>query len=1099
MKNLISCVFIAILIFGCNGNDAFLVLADVGNKSTIEASQFTLLPHEETHVDFENRVEESPEMSFLNFANIYNGGGVATADFNNDGLVDIFFVANQNNNELYINKGNFEFENVTEGSGLEDPYGWSTGVSVVDVNNDGWLDIYICKSGTPLTQYSMVNRLYINQKDNTFIDKAAEWKVDTPSFSTQSYFFDYDKDGDMDLYLLNHRPDFENTGRLRMTVERAVSRFSSDIFYRNDGTHFTEITHEAGVVNKAWGLSASIGDFNGDDWPDVYVCNDFYTPDMLYVNNGDGTFKNKILDMMNHISFSSMGSDYADINNDLLPDLIVLEMAPEDHIRSKKNMASMNTSSFYDMVKNEYHHQYMVNTLQLNRGNGQFSEIAQLSGVAKTDWSWAPLIADYDNDGLKDIFITNGILKDMGDQDFRTKLGELYAQKGNPDFEEVTALQPSNKLKNYAYKNSGNLKFTNATSSWGLNSKTQSNGSAYADFDNDGDLDLVINNINDKAQIYRNNDTHNFIQIRLIGNPNNTAAIGTKVTISVNGEKQYQELYTSRGFLSSVHNILNFGIGEATTIDEVLVEWPGNTITRLTELKANQIIVLNEKEAKVPKSEKIEEQQTVFKQVAPDQLGISFKHLENEHDDFKEQILLPHSQSTNGPFVDKADVNKDGLEDIFIGGAKGQSGVLYIQKADGGFEKRSDAVWEMDKDYEDLGVLFFDADNDGDQDLYVVSGGSEFEQGSMYYQDRLYINDGNGDFTKSLDRLPKISSSGQCVKASDIDGDGDLDLFVGGRVIADKYPYPPLSYILINENNKFIDKTESVCPQIRNVGLVTDAIFTDYDNDGDDDLIVVGEWMPITIFQNNNGVLEAVEDVLQDTEGLWFSIEAEDIDKDGDVDYFIGNLGLNTKFKASKEKPFHVFCDDFDNSGTYDIVLTSNYKGYLVPSRGRECSSQQMPFIKEKFPTYTEFAEAKLEDIYGEEALERALHLKATTLKSIFLENTGEGFIIKELPREFQIAPIMDFEFLDIDKDGSNEIIAIGNHYNSEVETVRYDASYGNVMAFNKGDFKVYDLSATGFLNIGNSKDVITLKHSDGNMILVTNNNDHVNLFSCCE
>ena len=1096
MKNLLAYFLISLVIVCCNSNDSYKVLINVGSKPATNLTQFSLVSNEETKINFQNMVVETPEMSFLNFGNIYNGSGVATADFNNDGLVDIFLVANQNRNELYINKGNFEFDNVTEGSGLEDAYGWSTGVSVVDINNDGWLDIYICKSGTPETNYSMENRLYINQKNNTFIDKAFEWKVNNPGFSTQSYFFDYDKDGDLDLYLLSHRPDFENTARLRMNVEKAVSPFSSDIFYRNDGTYFTEISHKAGVVNKAWGLSASIGDFNGDDWPDVYVCNDFYTPDMLYINNKNGTFTNKILDMMNHISFSSMGSDYADINNDLLPDLMVLEMAPEDHIRSKKNMASMNTNNFYTLVKNEYHHQYMVNTLQLNRGNGKFSEIAQLSGVAKTDWSWAPLIADYDNDGLKDIFITNGILKDMGDQDFRTKLGELYAQKGNPDFKEVTDLQPSNKLKNYSFKNSGDLKFTNSTNDWGLDGKTQSNGSAYADFDNDGDLDLVINNINDKAQIYRNNDTNNFVQLRLIGSPNNIQAIGAKVTITVGNQKQYQELYPSRGFLSSVHSVLNFGVGNSAIIDEILVEWPSKKYTKITEIKPNQIIALNEKEAQPIVNGEIEERKKMLNEVAPDKLGISFKHEENEFDDFKEQILLPHSQSTNGPFVDKADVNNDGLEDFFIGGAHGQSGALYLQKQDGTFERQSNDVWETDKLYEDLGVLFFDADNDSDQDLYVVSGGSEFEEGSINYQDRLYINDGNGNFTKSKDRLPKINSSGQCVKASDVDGDGDLDLFVGGRIIANKYPYAPESYLLINENNKFYNRTETVCPKIKDLGLVTDAVFTDYDNDNDEDLIVVGEWMPITIFKNNNGKLERVEDLLNDTEGLWFSIEAEDIDKDGDIDYLIGNLGLNTKFKASKEKPFQVFCDDFDNSGTYDIVLTSNYKGHLVPSRGRECSSQQMPFIKEKFPTYDEFANAKLEDVYGKEALDRALHLKAAMLKSVFLENTGVGFNIKELPRELQIAPIMDFEFLDIDQDGIKEVFAVGNHYNSEVETVRYDASYGNIMTYKEGKFKVYNVNDYGFVNVGDSKDIITLKSNNSDMLLVTNNNDGVNLFT---
>jgi len=1094
LKTFVYFLLLTGLILSCNNNKGFKVLNDEIIKETNNSKQFSLVPSSKTSIQFQNKFHETQDLNFLNFSNIYNGGGVVTADFNNDNLVDVFFVANQESNKLYLNKGQFKFEDITRNSGIEDLGGWSTGASAIDVNNDGWLDLYVCKSGSLTNSQPRENKLYINQKNNTFKESAKQWKVNDDGFSTQSYFFDFDKDGDLDMYLVNHRVDFENTSRLNMEIERTFTKQTSDKLYRNDGGFFTDITRKSGVVNNAWGLSASIGDFNNDGWPDVYVCNDFLTPDMLYINNKNGTFTNEILDRMNHISFSSMGSDFADINNDLLPDLLVLEMASEDHVRSKQNMATMNTKSFNNLVKMKYHHQYMVNTLQSNNGNGQFSEIAQMSGIAKTDWSWSPLIADFDNDGFKDVFITNGILKEMGNQDFRTKLKETYVDRDKPDFQAIIDMMPSNKIANYSFKNNGDFTFVNTSTAWGFDAKTQSNGVAYADFDNDGDLDLAINNIDGDAQIYQNNDLNNFIQLRLEGDQKNTSALGTKVSVTVNGKKQYQELYTSRGFLSSVQNIMNFGIGDATLVDEILIEWPNEQATTLLNVEANQIIKVDQKHS-VPRDIAKEVSTTSYTAIKPTKKGIKYKHQENEFDDYKNQILLPHSQSTNGPFIDNADVNNDGLNDFFVGGAIGQSGELYIQTNDGSYTKQKSLTWEDDKNYEDLGVLFFDVDSDNDQDLYVVSGGSEFEAKSAFYQDRIYLNDGNGNFSKSNNALPEINSSGQTVKASDIDNDGDLDLFVGGRIIPDKYPYAPKSYILINENGKFQDKTDSVAPSISNVGMVTDAVFTDYDNDGDDDLMLVGEWMSIRLFENVNGTLQPKQNkALEHTEGLWFSIEANDIDNDGDTDYFVGNLGLNTKFKASKEKPFHVFCDDFDNSGTYDIVLTSNYKGTLVPSRGKECSTQQMPFIKDKFPSFQEFANASLADIYGEDELDKALHYEVVMLESIFIENLGNGeFEIRKLPRATQIAPIMDFEIVDVD--GLKDIVITGNHYNPEVETVRYDASYGFVLSYENGVFEVKDPSETGFVNKGNAKQISVINSKDEKHLLVTNNDGELNMF----
>jgi len=1094
LKTFVYLLLFTGLILSCDSDKQFKVLKAEISKTTESSKQFSLIPNSKSSIDFQNVVEETQDLNFLNYSNIYNGGGVVTADFNNDNLVDVFFVANQQSNKIYLNKGQFKFEDITDDSGIEDLGGWSTGASAIDVNNDGWMDLYVCKSGALTENTLRHNKLYINQKNNSFKESAKEWKIDDDGFSTQSYFFDFDKDGDLDMYLVNHRVDFENTSRLNMEIERRFTKQTSDKLYRNDGGSFTDITHKSGIVNNAWGLSASIGDFNNDGWPDVYVCNDFLTPDMLYINNKNGTFSNEILDRMNHISFSSMGSDYADINNDLLPDLLVLEMAAEDHVRSKQNMATMNTKSFNNLVKMDYHRQYMVNTLQLNNDNGQFSEIAQMSGISKTDWSWSPLIADFDNDGFKDVFITNGILKEMGNQDFRTKLRAKYSDKNRPDFQEVVAMMPSNKIGNYSFKNKGDLTFSNSSIAWGFEAKTQSNGVAYADFDNDGDLDLAINNINGEAQIYQNNDLNNFIQFRLKGDLKNTAALGAKISITVNGKKQYQELYTSRGFLSSVQNIINFGVADATSINEVLIEWPNQKFTILNDLEVNQIITVDQKHS-LPLELDKKMNAKAFTAIDPTQKGITFKHKENQFDDFQKQILLPHSQSTNGPFIDKADVNNDGLVDFFIGGAAGQTGELYIQTNNGGYSKQESLIWTEDKAYEDLGVLFFDADNDNDQDLYIVSGGSAFGENNDLYQDRIYLNDGKGNFRKSNNALPKISSSGQCVKASDIDNDGDLDLFVGGRVIPDKYPFAPKSYILINENGKFQDKTDHIAPLISEVGMVTDAVFSDYDNDGDDDLMLVGEWMPIRLFENVNGMLQPKQNKdLEHTEGIWFSITADDIDNDGDMDYLVGNLGLNTKFKASKEHPFHVFCDDFDKSGTYDIVLTSNYNGTLVPARGKECSTQQMPFIKEKFPSFQAFAEASLTDIYGEKNLDNALHYEVKMLASIYLENLGNGeFEIRKLPNATQISPIMDFEI--IEDQGAKNIVIVGNHYNSEVETVRYDASYGFVLSYEDEQFMVKDPGLTGFVSKGNAKHMTIINSKKEKHVLITNNDSQINMF----
>ncbi|MFK5959476.1 MAG: VCBS repeat-containing protein [Lutibacter sp.] len=1081
----VYCVLI-FLASSCNTTETKLV------KHT---TLFSLIPPSQSTISFNNTIKESLQFNFINYPYIYNGGGVAVGDINNDGFIDIYFSSNQQSNALYLNKGNFKFQNITNSANVKDDNGWTTGVSMIDINNDGFLDIYVCKSGELQHPTKRKNKLFINQGDNTFIESAEKWNLADEGFSTQAYFFDYDKDGDLDMYLVNHRPDFNNNSIISLELQAKINNESSDQLYENQGNSFKNVSFSAGIMNKAWGLSASIGDFNNDSWPDIYVCNDFLEPDMLYINKQNGTFNDEILAYTNHISANSMGSDFSDINNDLYPDLVVLEMTPEDHVRSKENMPSMSTENFTHIVNSGYHYQYMANTLQLNNKNGTFSEIGQLAGISKTDWSWAPLITDFDNDGLKDVFITNGISKDLSNQDFRNSFKNKILKKEKMSLDEAINMLPSSKIKNYSFRNTGNLKFENTIETWGFSQPTYSNGCATADLDNDGALDLIINNSKDIASIYRNNSKNNYIKIKLKGSKINPLAIGSKIEVFTDSLQQSQELYLSRGFQSSISSELNFGLNQESNVKKVKVIWPSGEISNYENLKANKTYTFYLSDAK------IEQNTTQFnpllKKVGRKTLGINFKHQENSFDDFKNQILLPYSQSKNGPFISSADVNNDGNEDFFIGGAKGQSGALYLQNNEGTFNKVN-GPWELDYRQEDLGSLFFDCDNDHDLDLYVVSGGSEFPANDKYYKDRLYINNGKGNFIKSKNSLPKIVTSGQIVKASDIDNDGDLDLFIGGRIIPDKYPFAPNSYFLINENGVFKEKTNIHAPEIKNIGMISDVEFSDYDNDGDEDLIIVGEWMPITIFENENGIFSKINvESLSDTAGIWFSISSEDLDNDGDQDYIIGNLGLNSKFKASKNKSFHIFCDDFDKNGTFDIVLSGIYKGELVPMRGLECSSQQMPFIKEKYPNFKSFANAGITDILGNQKLNNALHYEAKLLSSVYLENLGDkNFKIVKLPIEAQISPIMDIKFFDINNNGSKEIFTIGNHYNTEVETIRFDASFGTVMSFKNKKFSVLSNLYTGFSSKGNAKSLAIIKGTKKNYLLVSNNNDSINIFS---
>jgi hypothetical protein len=1028
-----------------------VILSSCAETETASTTLFEKVTNSHTNIHFTNKVTENLYFNFLNYAYIYNGAGVAVGDINNDGLDDLYFSSNQETNKLYVNQGNLEFKDITLNSHTKDDMGWTTGVSMIDINNDGWLDIYVCKSGSLNNHQLRKNKLYINQKDETFKERASEYGLDHFGFSIQAYFFDYDNDNDLDLYLVNHRQDFQNNTSIDQRIQDTKEAYNSDQLYRNDGNRFVNVTKAAGIENKAWGLSASIGDFNNDNLQDIYVANDFLESDFLYINQGNGTFKNQILNYFKHISANSMGSDFGDINNDLKPDLIVLDMLAEDHIRSKENMATMSTENFNAIVNVGYHHQYMSNMLQLNNGNHSFSEIGQLAGIAKTDWSWAPLIADFDNDGFNDLFVTNGIENDLSNQDFRNQMKANIQNRKKVALDEAINMMPSTKLSNYAFRNNKNLTFTNTTQKWGLDAKVNSCGAVYADLDNDGDLDLIVNNQSEEASIYKNNSSNNFITFSFKGPENNSYGIGATVNVYSEGLQQSKTLFVSRGYQSSVTNKLHFGLEKRTKIDSVKVIWPNRKQQLLTNVEANNSLSLNYENAKTAKQQKTKSN-PLFETIDPITIGIDYQQVENEFNDFKLQLLLPQKQSEVSTPLAVADVNNDGLDDFFVGNSLNQKASLYLQKENGKFVSSNERLLESDKIYEDTNAVFIDIDNDNDMDLYVASGGYEVELNSPLLQDRLYVNDGKGTFKKS-NKLPSMLSNTKGITSADYDNDGDIDIFIGSRVKHGMYPLSDASYLLENQNGKFVDVTSERIREISELKMVNEAIFTDYDNDGDADLIVVGEWMPIIVFENDNShFIKRELPALKDLNGWYQTIKEVDLDKDGFKDYIIGNWGENNKFHPSEEKPIHVYADDFDNNSSLDIILSKVSKtGELIPLRGKQCSSEQNTFINNKIKTYKEFAASNIIDIYGENELSKATHFTASNFRSIILKNNGNGhFKIQKLTNQAQFSPTLSIEIHDINNDGYLDIFGVGNVFDTEVETIRYDASRNYVLSGDK-------------------------------------------------
>lgn len=1076
-------------------------------STAMQQPVFRQITSAQSGITFRNIVDENINNYFDLFAYVYNGGGVAIGDINNDGLSDIYFTGNEVANRLYLNEGNMKFKDITESAGVQGNGRWNNGVTMVDINSDGHLDIYVCKGGWRETEEQRRNLLFVNQGDLTFREQAREYGLDERGYSIHASFFDMDNDNDLDAYI-TCRPDSFDLPLTEMVRQKKLSPSASrDKLYKNDNGRFREVGLEAGIVNNfGYALSVVTSDLNNDGYTDIFVANDFAESDYLYVNQKNGTFREEIKKAMNHISMYSMGTDVADINNDGWEDIMVTEMLPEDYRRSKVSMPSMDVDGFNAIVGSGMHKQYMHNALHLNQGNLFFSEISQLSGVAKTDWSWSCLLSDFDNDGYRDMFVANGYKRDVFDGDMQKKLAVFIRQnrqryqspqemlaKGFKDFINV---YDSIKVTDYLFQNKGNLQFENVTEAWGFKEPGYSNGAAVGDLDNDGDLDLVVNRLDDEAFLYENTSAavNNFLKLKLQGPPGNPDGIGAKVSLYHDGQLQYFENKTVRGYLSSNDPIVHFGIGKAEAVDSVVVAWPDGRANKAVNIQANRLIPVRYDQAAASRPTP-GSSPPIFSEGPADALSQPFIHRENVVDEYQDQILLPHMFSRSGPFISTGDVNGDGEPDFYVGGASGQAGSLYLQD-NGTFVRRTVAVFEQDKHYEDMGSSLFDADKDGDLDLYVVSGGSEFPEGSKEYQDRLYLNDGKGGFAKT--ELPVTVSSGSCVVPYDFDGDGDMDLFRGGQVTPHIYPKDPASYLLVNENGTFADKTREVAPLLARAGMVNSAIWVDLEGDRNAELVVAGEWMPIRVFRYQSGKLNevSVDFGLQNTEGWWNKLVADDIDMDGDQDLIAGNLGENYKFKASGDKPFQVYAKDFDDNGTNDIFLARYYgDSRLVPIRGRECSSQQVPTLARKFPTYVSFAESDLPDILGKE-MENALHYKAHLFSSVMLVNERGRLLIKPLPVEAQLSAVTGIVVKDFDADGVKDILLGGNKFDVEVETTAADASPGLLLK-GTGDLAFRSLKPyeSGFFIPYNVKDIQAIMVNDQWGILVGINNEGLRIF----
>jgi hypothetical protein len=1091
-----------------------LSCSEQNEKSTAKSPQkagFEIVGSQSSGITFKNVLKDDPlsDKNVLSYRHYFNGAGVGVADFNNDGLQDIFFAGNEVPNELYINKGGLTFEKLGPNSGINKNKVWASGVSIVDINNDGFKDIYVCQQG-PYTSAERRNLFYINNGDLSFTEKAEAMGLDDDNYSTQAAFFDYDKDGDLDCYVMD---ESKYAGVILKTVYEEIEDEANMIaasgkFYENTGNlKFKDVTKKAGVLNYGYGLGLAISDFNGDNWPDIYVANDYTVPDFMYINQKDGTFKESIKDYTRQISYFGMGCDVADINNDGYVDIGVVDMAAEDHFRDKTLMAGMDIDLFhYYFGYRQYHLQYMFNSLQLNNGNNTFSNIAALAGVLKSDWSWAALFSDFNYDGYKDYYVSNGFRRYSRDNDFMIEMDKIrQANNGMIPLkyrEDLYKMMPEIKLNNKLYINDGNLHFNDESKEFTHpDFPTYSYGLAQADFDNDGDIDLIINNIDQQALLLKNtvidNTSRNFLKIELQAD-SPAKKLNAKVHIEYGNQMQYQEYYFVRGYESTMQECLFFGLDDVEEVDRIKVIWPDDNIQILKNIKANQELVI-EYEKQNNKLEK-NSFDPVFQKVDVATLGIDFKHEENEFDDFAKEILLPQKQTAFGPAIAKADINNDGLDDLFFGGAQGQSSILYLQNPNGTFTKSQSQNWSNEKFYEDVDAAFVDVNNDGFKDLFAISGGSgDFVGNEKLLVDRFYANNGKSEFLRIANVLPTVEMASYAIIHDNIDADPEEELLILGAAKPGQYPLTEKSLLYDYQNNRYVDITDSKIPDLNSKnGLIRDAIWDDLDNDGYKDLITVGEWQSVRVFMYRNGMYkEFTEQWAADKKLGWFrSIEKADLDGDGDNDFVIGNVGKNFKQKASDEYPLFLYSNDFDDNGTLDCVLAKPYKDKIVPARGKECSTEQMPFVSEKFKTYKDFASASVVDIYGKEKLESGVSLKATSFYSYIIWNEGGKFKFQKLPVLAQAFPLNDTEIIDLDKDGDMDLILAGNDYNTEYETPRLDAGNGLVL-INEGDraFRALTVNESGIFAPLDVKRLLSIEIKGNTYLIVANNNDKPSVF----
>lgn len=1071
------------------------VSAKAQNKTLFES-----MPPARTGISFKNVITEDQRHNALTYENLYNGGGVAIGDINNDGLDDIYLISNMSYNKLYLNLGNFKFKDVTESAGVGGRPGWKTGVAMVDINGDERLDIYVSYSGKTDPE-TRKNQFFINNGNLTFEDQAQKLALDDPSYTTQVTFLDYDRDGDLDLFLL--ATNVKVIRDLEYTAARSTKHaYAGDKLFRNDGNKFTDVTDHAGILSNAlgFGLGVAVSDINKDGWPDIYVSNDYIEPDYLYINNGNGTFTDRLQEYLQHISYFSMGSDIADINNDTWPDIYTVDMLPEDNQRQKLLYGPENYEHYELMVFEGFYHQSMRNMLHVNNANGTFSEIGQYSGVSNTDWSWAPLFADFDNDGWKDLFVTNGYFRDYTNRDFLKFKGDYYFQKAvnreKPDTLELVKSMTSTPVHNYIYKNEGACKFTDVSTAWGFEKKTFSNGAAYSDLDNDGDLDLVVNNQNAIALVYKNHERESkknshFLTIRLSGNQKNTRGWGSKVTVFAQGLVQYQEQMPVRGYQSTVTDKLHFGLGTHADVDSIEVIWPDGYKSVVSASKADQVISIDRNNA-VRSVYAMTKPNVVFEAaISP----IGYEHKEYGANDFKRQPLLMTMPSVCGPVLCTADVNGDGLTDVYVGGTKENPGKLFIQSTVGKFSASADFSFGKDFLCTDADALFLDADNDGDSDLYIASGGyHDYTEKSPELQDRLYINDGKGRFTRKDNSLPVMRVPKSCVRGVDFDQDGDTDLFIGGRIVPGFYPVTPQSYLLINDGKgNFSNALSEYAPQLERLGMITDAAWTDLNRDSYPDLIVTGEYMPVHVFLNRAGKtlsMATQEYFDKQDNGLWNTLAAADFDRDGDVDLLAGNVGLNSQLNASEAQPLTLWYKDFDKNGSIDPVLIRYIEGKPFPFASRDEMVDQVYALRKKFSTYASYANATLEDIFPEADIKSADKLSATELRTVYYENKGGKFVKRILPEEAQYAPVYAIQLLDYNKDGNLDFILAGNQRAIRIRLGLMDANYGQLFEGDgKGNFKYVPQSVSGLSNTGDVKSMKVIQINGEEYLLSGVNN----------